>query len=317
VLVIGRRSITNRVATLRLAAHKIAEGDLESRVSPLVQGGELGELALSFDHMAGRLAANLDETHQAQAEIRNLNTFLEQKVAYRTTQFETLIKEQEAFNYTVSHDLRAPLRHINGFSAILKEELGDKLTPDQSKYLDRICSASEKMGQLIQDLLDFAQITRKELAPEKVNLSSLAAEIIQMLAETEPERRVETIIAPDLIVRGDEALLRIALQNLLDNAWKYSSGTPTPQLELGKCTSNGEEVFFVRDNGVGFDMAYQDKLFVVFHRLHGNSYSGTGIGLATVDKIIRRHNGRIWAEGKVNEGATFFFTLPPDNDRQP
>jgi signal transduction histidine kinase len=317
VLVIGKRSITDRVATLRLASQKIAEGDLESRVAPLVQGGELGDLASSFDHMAGRLAANLDEIHQAQAEIRNLNTYLEQKVAYRTAQLENLIREQEAFNYTVSHDLRAPLRHINGFSAILKEELGQGAAPESVKYLDRIGAASEKMGQLIQDLLDFSQITRKELQATEINISTIAAEIMQMLAETNPERRVETVIAPDLIVRGDEALLRIALQNLLDNAWKYTGETAEPRIELGRRTINEEEVFFVRDNGAGFDMAYRDKLFVVFQRLHGTNYSGTGIGLATVEKIIQKHNGRIWAEGQVNAGATFYFTLPATKIVQP
>ena len=317
VLIIGKRSITDRIATLRLASDKIAEGDLESRVAPLVQGGELGALALSIDHMAGRLAANLDEIHHAQAEIRNLNAYLEQKVAYRTAQLESLIREQEAFNYTVSHDLRAPLRHINGFSAILKEELGRDLSPECSTYLDRIGSASDKMGQLIQDLLDFSQITRKELQPDEINISQIAAEIMQMLAETDPERRVETIIAPELVVRADKALLRIALQNLLDNAWKYTSETAAPRIELGRCSNNGEEVFFVRDNGAGFDMAYRDKLFVVFQRLHGNNYTGTGIGLATVEKIIQRHNGRIWAEGKVHEGATFYFTIATAKIVQP
>lgn len=310
VMVIGKRSITDRVATLRRASNKIAEGDLESRVTPLVQGGELGELANAFDHMAGRLAANLGEIHQAQAEIKNLNVYLEQKVAFRTAQLETLIREQEAFNYTVSHDLRAPLRHINGFSAILKEKLGPNASPECGKYLDRICSASEKMGQLIQDLLDFAQITRKEMQPGEINLSKIAAEITQMLAETQPERTVDITIVPDLIVRGDESLLRIALQNLLDNAWKYTGETAEPRIELGRCAINGEEVFFVRDNGAGFDMAYRDKLFVVFQRLHGNNYTGTGIGLATVEKIIQRHNGKIWAEGRVHAGATFYFTIP-------
>ncbi|NJD90789.1 MAG: PAS domain-containing sensor histidine kinase, partial [Geobacter sp.] len=254
---------------------------------------------------------------QAQAEIRNLNTYLEQKVAYRTAQLENLIKEQEAFNYTVSHDLRAPLRHINGFSAILKEELGQGAAPEFVKYLDRIGTASEKMGQLIQDLLDFSQITRKELQATEINISAIAAEIMQMLAETNPERRVETVIAPDLMVRGDEALLRIALQNLLDNAWKYTGETAAPKIELGRRTIDAEEVFFVRDNGAGFDMAYRDKLFVVFQRLHGTNYSGTGIGLATVEKIIQKHNGRIWAEGQVNAGATFYFTLPATKIVQP
>ena len=310
VLVIGKRSIADRVEKLRLASQKIAEGDLEVRVAPLVSGGEFGELALSFDHMAGRLAAHLAEIRQAQTEIKNLNTGLEQKVARRTAQLETLLKEQEAFNYTVSHDLRAPLRRINSFSAILREELGPDITPAGSQCLERICAASARMADLIHDLLQLSQIDREELTPQKVNLSKAAADIIQMLSETEPERKVAVSIAADLTATGDEPLLRIALQNLLDNAWKYTGRTAAPRIEFGKCIITGEEVFFIRDNGAGFDMAYKDKLFTVFQRLHDNDYQGTGIGLATVEKIIQRHNGRIWAEGKVNEGATFYFTLP-------
>ncbi len=310
VLFIGKRSIADRVEKLRMASHKIAEGDLEVRVAPLVQGGEFGELALSFDNMASRLAANLAEIRQAQTKIKGLNAELEQKVARRTAELGALLKEQEAFNYTVSHDLRAPLRHINSFSVILREELGQDLTPECSKYLDRIFAASIKMGELIDDLLQLSQINREEMKPEKVNLSKAAADIVQMLAETEPERQVEVIIAAELTTMGDEHLLRIALQNLLENAWKYTGRTQTPRIELGKCSIDGDEVFFIRDNGAGFDMEYKDKLFRVFQRLHDSDYMGTGIGLATVEKIIQRHNGRIWAEGKENEGATFFFTLP-------
>lgn len=307
---IGKRSITDRVARLRDASHKIAEGDLDVRVAPLVSGGEFGELALSFDHMASRLSANRADIHRAQAEITTLNAELELKVARRTAQLETLLGEQETFNYTVSHDLRAPLRHINSFSAILKAELGRDLTPECRIYLDKICSASLKMGELIDDLLALSRISREILQPATVDLSTVAADIIQMLAETEPERQVTIHIAEDLIARGDASLLRIALQNLLDNAWKYTGRTAAPRIEVGRCLLDGEEVFFVRDNGAGFDMAYKDKLFTVFQRLHASDYKGTGIGLATVAKIIQRHGGRIWAEGKEHEGATFYFTLP-------
>lgn len=310
VLVIGKLSIADRVKKLREASLKIADGDLTFRVSPLVQGGELGELAISFDHMASRLAGYLSEIRQAQQEIRSLNTDLEQKVARRTTQLEALVKEQEAFNYTVSHDLRAPLRHINGFSEMLAEELSENSSPQCREYLQRICSASTRMGTLIDDLLEFSRINREVMTPATVDLSSIAAEILQTHGEMEPGRAVKLNIAAGLTARGDANLLRLALQNLLDNAWKYTGKTAAPLIEMGKSTVNGEVVYFVRDNGAGFDMEYKDKLFAVFQRLHGNDYEGTGIGLATVERIIQRHNGRIWAEGKEGEGATFYFTLP-------
>jgi len=310
VLIIGKRSIADRIAKLRAASQNIADGDLQVRVAPFVQGGELGELALSFDHMASRLADNLAEIRQAQFQINKLNADLEQTVALRTAQLETLVKEQEAFNYSVSHDLRAPLRHINGFSTILSEEFGSVIPPQCRQYLQRIGDASNKMGGLIDALLEFSRINREEMKLQRVDLSKIAAEIVEMLTETEPERVVEVVIAADLTVKGDETLLRMALQNLLGNAWKYTSKTPAVRIELGQSMINGEKVFFVRDNGAGFDMEYHDKLFVVFQRLHGSDYEGTGIGLATVERIIQRHNGRIWAEGKVGEGATFYFTLP-------
>lgn len=318
VLVIGKRSIADRVAKLRAAAHKIAAGDLDVRVAPHVRGGEFGELALSFDNMASRLGDNLTEIRLAEQHIKRLNTDLERKVARRTAQLEALIKEHETFNYTVSHDLRAPLRHINGFSAILSEELGSDIPPQCHGYLQRICAASTKMGELIDDLLKFSQISLEVMKLETVDLSKLAAEVVVMLRETEPERVIEVIIAADLMAKGDSTLLRMALQNLLGNAWKYTGKKSAARIELGKTTISGEKVFFIQDNGAGFDMEYKYKLFAVFQRLHGSDeYEGTGIGLASVERIIQRHNGRIWAEGRVDEGAIFYFTLPQFESNSP
>jgi len=311
VLVIGKRSIADRVKKLRQASHQIADGDLDVRIAPIVHGGEFGELALSFDHMASRLAGNLAEIRQAQDQIRSLNSELERKVAQRTAQLEVLLKEQEAFNYTVSHDLRAPLRHINGFSTILAEELGSDMPPQCRAYLQRICAASTKMGELIDALLEFSKINREEMKLETVDISRLASEAVAILAESEQQRDIQVSIPPDLTAKGDVTLIRTALQNLLGNAWKYTGRKPAARIELGRRCIEGEEVFFVKDNGVGFDMEYKDKIFAVFQRLHGGDYEGTGIGLATVERIIQRHGGRIWAEGRVNEGATFYFTLPP------
>lgn len=311
--VIGKRSIADRVEKLKAAAQKIADGELAVRVAPAVAGGEFGELALSFDNMASRLAENLAEIKLAQSQIKKLNADLEKKVASRTVQLEALLKEHEAFNYTVSHDLRAPLRHISGFSTILTEELGSNIPPQCLHYLERIRAATDKMGELIDDLLEFSRISREELRLERVDLSRLAAEVVKMLRETEPARVVEVIIAPGLMARGDTTLLRIVLQNLLGNAWKYTSKKPVARIELGRGTVDGEEAFCIKDNGTGFDMAYKDKLFAVFQRLHGSDFEGTGIGLATVERIIIRHNGKIWAESALGEGATFYFILPePD-----
>jgi len=201
-LFIGKRSIADRVKKLREASLKIAEGDLESRVAPRVEGGELGELALSFDHMANNLSEYLTEIRQAQMEISTLNAELEQKVARRTAQLEALVREQEAFNYTVSHDLRAPLRHINGYSTILAEEFAGEISPRCREFLQRICAASTRMGALIDDLLEFSRINREELTPAMVDLGSIAAEIVQTLREMEPERAVTVNIAPDLTARG-------------------------------------------------------------------------------------------------------------------
>jgi signal transduction histidine kinase len=309
-IIIGKRSIADRVEKLREAAQSIAKGELAVRVAPCVSGGEFGELAASFDHMAEKLGENLAEIRLAQDEIKSLNADLEQKVAKRTIQLESLLKEHEAFNYTVSHDLRAPLRHISGFSAILAEELGNDAPPQCRGYLQRIRTATGRMGELIDDLLEFSRISREEMRMERVDLSRHAHEIVSMLRDTEPERTVEVIIAPDLVTNGDTTLLHIVMQNLLSNAWKYTGRTAAGRIEVGKVTVDGEDAFFIKDNGTGFDMAYKDKLFVAFQRLHGSDYEGTGIGLATVERIIMRHDGSVWAESEPGQGAVFYFRLP-------
>ncbi len=308
--VIGKRSIADRVAKLQEAAHKIADGDLDVRIAPFVTGGEFGELALSFDHMATKLADNLAEIRLSQDQIKTLNKDLENKIAKRTAQLEALLKEHEAFNYTVSHDLRAPLRHIDSFSAILTEELGSDVSPECLGYLQRIRNATSKMGVLIDDLLELSRISREEMRMERVDLSRIGSEVVNMLKETDPGRTVEVMIASDLIAKGDKRLLRIVFQNLFGNAWKYTGKKAAARIEFGKRTIDGEETFFIKDNGTGFDMAYKDKLFMPFQRLHGSDYEGTGVGLATVERIILRHDGRIWAESKPGEGATFYFRLP-------
>ncbi len=219
-------------------------------------------------------------------------------------------RELEAFSYSVSHDLRAPLRTIDGFSQILQEDYGDKLDGEGVDYLERVRAASKHMASLIDDLLDLSRVGRRPLRRERVDLSGLIAGIVEDLRMSEPERKMEFAIEEDVAVWADVGLLKVALENLLGNAWKFTSRKPDARIKFGVREEGGSPVYYVRDNGAGFDQAYSDKLFGAFQRLHAqDEFEGTGIGLATVARIVHRHGGRVWAEGRVGEGATFYFTL--------
>jgi light-regulated signal transduction histidine kinase (bacteriophytochrome) len=232
-------------------------------------------------------------------------------VKERTAQLEAVNKELEAFSYSVSHDLRAPLRGIDGFSQALLEDYHDKLDEEGRHYLQRVRHGAQRMGQLIDDLLRLSRVSRAEVIRQRVDLSDLSRRILRELAEAHPERSAQVTVASGLTVEADPRLLAIALENLLANAWKFTAPRPEAVIEVGKDEVEGEPVFWVRDNGAGFDMAYVSKLFSAFQRLHSSEqFEGTGIGLAIVHRIIRRHGGRIWAEGRPGEGATFRFTLP-------
>jgi light-regulated signal transduction histidine kinase (bacteriophytochrome) len=228
----------------------------------------------------------------------------------RTAQLEASVRELESFSYSVSHDLRAPLRGIDGFSQALLEDFGDRLDETGRGYLRRVRASTQRMGHLIDDLLKLSRMTRAPLTPHPVDLGKLAQRALQQLQEEHPSHRPLTVVQPGPMVNCDPGLLLVALENLLGNAWKYSSRRTDARIEFGHLTRDGETICFVRDNGVGFDMKYASKLFGAFQRLHHEKdFEGTGIGLATVERIIRRHGGRVWAEAEVGQGATFYFTI--------
>ncbi|MBR8833412.1 MAG: GAF domain-containing protein [Stigonema ocellatum SAG 48.90 = DSM 106950] len=266
-------------------------------------------VALQHAELLSDLQAEVLERQQAEQAVQALNQGLQRAII----ELQSALKELEAFSYSVSHDLRAPLRSIDGFSQALLEEYRDLLDVTGQDYLQRIRAATQRMGQLIDDLLNLSRVMRSEMRVETVDLSLLATEICTEL-QHQSERQVEFIIQSGLLAQGDSRLLRVILVNLLNNAWKFTSKHTQARIEFGVSKSeSGVPVYYVRDDGAGFDMAYANKLFAPFQRLHKmNDFSGNGVGLATVQRIVHRHGGRVWAEAAVEQGATFYFTLIAD-----
>jgi light-regulated signal transduction histidine kinase (bacteriophytochrome) len=281
----------------------------------------------------------ITERKQEKEEIRSLNEKLKQKVAEQTRELrdsqlallnlvddlnqsakstdmvnqklEETNKELAAFSYSVSHDLRAPLRSIDGFSLAIMEDYQSKLDDTGRNYLHKIRGAAQHMGLLIEDMLKLSRITHAEFQHESIDLSKIVQSIVETLLQSNPDKNMKITIQEGIVIKGDHNAMKIALTNILDNAWKFTGKTENAHIEFGMTLSEDKKIFFIRDNGAGFDMAYAGKLFGAFHRLHGfDEFPGTGIGLATVKRIITRHGGQIWAESEVGKGATFFFTIP-------
>jgi signal transduction histidine kinase len=290
------------------AVRGYAVGAVDYLVKPVVPEFVRSKVAVFVElakksELLRRQTQLLLESEQAALELAETRAELVRDLEHKN-------RELESFSYAVSHDLRAPLRRIDSFSRAVLESQGEKLDEPGQRYLERVREASQHMSQLIDDVLYLSRVTRAELREQEVDLSALAHMILTRLQESEPARRVEVKLRPSVVVTGDGQLLRIAMENLLENAWKFTGKEPESRIEFGVTNASGEPTYFVRDNGAGFDMTYADRLFGPFQRLHPQGeFPGSGIGLATVQRIIHRHGGRVWAEGLVGQGATFQFTL--------
>ncbi len=271
---------------------------------------QINQAALALNRSNEDLQREMLQRIAAENELRQANESLEAKISQRTALLQESVQELESFSYSVSHDLRSPLRSIEGFSRLLMDSVRTRLSEAEIGYLERVMSNADRMGGLIEGLLGLSKITRTTIDLTRVDLSALAAEIIRELREADPARQLEVVIEPGMVVSGDETLLRSVVSNLLNNAWKFTRRTAQAKIVFGRRPEQGVLAFFVQDNGAGFNMDYAQQLFGPFQRLHrANEFEGSGIGLAIAQRIVGRHGGRMWAEGHVNQGATFYFTL--------
>ncbi|HYK19400.1 MAG TPA: ATP-binding protein [Pyrinomonadaceae bacterium] len=306
--------ISQPILALTKTARAVADrGDYSVR-APKIGEAEFAVLTEAFNQMLTRIHDGDSALRESQESLWCLNAELEQRVEERTRKLKEANKELEAFSYSVSHDLRAPLRAIDGFSRILLEEYREKFDEDGKRVLDVIRSNTQNMGRLIDDLLAFSRLSRKQIDASPVDMQGLASDVFQQLQTGFADQNIQFNLSPLPPTEGDPALIRQVFVNLLSNAAKYSRPRIQSVIDVSGHCENGDCVYYVKDNGVGFDMAYAKKLFGVFQRLHSvEEFEGTGVGLAIVQRIIHRHGGRVWAEGKVDEGATFFFSLPKEN----
>ena len=307
-----QRLLVERTATAKSARQQLVVMFILAAVLSLVLMVVAFEFLVRTAQARAALAHRTEQVVALNRDLAEANATLEERVAERTRELEASNQELEAFSYSVSHDLRAPLRTIDGFSLAIKEDYGNCLDAQGLDYIERVRGGVQRMGQLIDALLQLSRVTRSELQRTPVDLSQLATMVFQELQATEPQRRVAFTAQPGVIVEGDARLLRIALENLIGNAWKFTSKTEDARIEFGSGSEQGETLYFIRDNGAGFEMQYVHRLFTAFQRLHGDrEFKGSGIGLATVSRIVRRHHGTIRAESEPGHGATFSFTLGP------
>ena len=280
---------------------------------------ELQRLFAETERSRLMLLSVVEDQKEAEEQIKRLNTELEQRVTERTAQLTAANQELEAFAYSVSHDLRAPLRSLDGFSSILKEDYAGQLDEKGKQYLSHIQEASKRMDLLIRDLLNLSRVTQAEFICHKVDLSALAREIATELQTQDSNRSpVNWDISANLVIEGDAALIKIAMENLLNNAYKFTGQRVKAIITFGMTEQSGENVYFVRDNGTGFSMEHANKLFTPFQRLHSaKEFPGTGIGLSIVQRIINRHGGRIWPESEIGQGTTFYFTFGQNTEGNP
>jgi light-regulated signal transduction histidine kinase (bacteriophytochrome)/HAMP domain-containing protein len=313
-----REDLVKPLRELARMSRHIAAGHYDGEPLAPRPADEIGHLAGAINHMADTIKTNLkiladdlDVLRQQEQRILELNARLEQRVADRTLELTAANSELESFSYSVSHDLRAPLRSINGFSGLMSEECSGCSNGVALDYMRRINQASARMGELIDGLLHLSRIARRQPKNEVVDLSRMADEVLDDLRSASPAREVRTQVQAQVRATGEPALLRTVLENLLGNAWKFTGRRQGASIEFGSREEEGETIVYVRDNGAGFDPAYSDKLFTAFQRFHReDEFEGTGIGLATVKRIMVAHKGRIWAESAPNQGATFYFAIP-------
>ena len=305
---LARRSIAVPIMHLARAAQAVSDEDNYAvRVTPEKTEGELALLINTFNKM-------LEQIESRDRNLKAAHDELERRVEARTAQLALANKELESFSYSVSHDLRAPLRTIDGFSLALEEDYGAKLDEEAKSYIHRVRAATQRMGVLIDDLLNLSRLSRLEMSHERVDLSAMARAAAADLTLTDEKRKVEWALQDGVQAYGDLRLLRVVIENLLGNAWKYTSRHASARIEFGARENGNGLVYYVKDDGAGFDPAYYEKLFGAFQRLHAiTEFPGTGVGLATVQRIVRRHGGAVWAESAVEKGATFYFTAGKAN----